>query len=55
VRSKHVRRVSAIVNGQRTSFSPGDPQKLDLGDRACTIDLMKVGNPVLFIVTCSKK
>jgi hypothetical protein len=55
VNSAYGTSVVAYVNGQYTTFYPGDPKKLQLGDRNCTIELVQAANPASFIVTCSKK
>jgi hypothetical protein len=44
-----------MINGRSTSFSVADPKTFEMGDRTCTVLLMKVGNPASFIVTCSNK
>jgi hypothetical protein len=46
--------VDTYVNGQSLSFYPGDPKKVTLGDRICTIEVLQVASPSSFVVTCSK-
>ncbi|CCE03933.1 hypothetical protein [Bradyrhizobium sp. STM 3809] len=55
VRANYGSSTDVMINGKSTSFSVADPKAFEVGDRTCTVLLMKVGNPASFIVTCSNR